>query len=190
MSSCSGFPEFFAHATLFCCPAHTVFGSPSPGHGKEDLCTVLPAGTNKAPGTHERQWLGRNLALYAGCITNCIFGGFGTVDMRLKWLFCEVCGLQALFFWPSLRCSCSRSGQLCSGYFASSERHGHVPAKRKPNKASLQMDKTLGVHKIYQNRQTLSLFLGGCFVFRGAVWLIYNGRYFFCSQISVRFAKL
>ena len=75
MSRCSGFPEAFVHAALFCCPAHTVFGSPSPGHGKEDLCTVLPAGTNKAPRTHERQWLGRNLALYAGCITICIFRG-------------------------------------------------------------------------------------------------------------------
>lgn len=135
MSRCSGFPEAFVHAALFCCPAHTVFGSPSPGRGKEDL---LPAGTNKALGTHERQWPGCNFTLYVGCITNCIFGGFGTVDMRLEWLFCEVCGLQALFLWPALRCSCSRSGQLCSGYFATGERHWQISAKRKrkPNKAS------------------------------------------------------
>ena len=59
MSRCSGFPEAFVHAALFCCPAHTVFGSPSPGHGKEDRCIVLPTGTNKAPGIHERQWPGR-----------------------------------------------------------------------------------------------------------------------------------
>ena len=44
--------------------------SPSPGHGEEGL---LPAGTNKALGTHERQWPGCIFALYAGCITNCIF---------------------------------------------------------------------------------------------------------------------
>ena len=44
---------------FFCCSAHTVFGSPSPGHGKEDRCIVLPTGTNKAPGIHERQWPGR-----------------------------------------------------------------------------------------------------------------------------------
>ena len=59
MSRCSGFPEAFVHAALFCFPAHTVFGSPSPGHGKEDRCIVLPTGTNKAPGIHERQWPGR-----------------------------------------------------------------------------------------------------------------------------------
>ena len=66
------------------------------------------------------------------------FGGFGMVDIRLEWLSCEVCGLQALFFWPALRCSCSRSGQLCSGYFAAGERHWQVSVKRKrkPNKAS------------------------------------------------------
>ena len=46
-----------------------IFGSPSPGHGEEGL---LPAGTNKAPGTHEQQLPGCNLALYVGCITNCI----------------------------------------------------------------------------------------------------------------------
>ena len=47
-----------------------IFGSPSPGHGEEGLLT---AGTNKALGTHERQWPGCIFALYAGCITNCIF---------------------------------------------------------------------------------------------------------------------
>ena len=69
MSRFSGFPEAFVHAALFCCPAHMIFGSPSPGHGEEGL---LPAGTNKALGTHEQQWPGCNFALYAGCITNCI----------------------------------------------------------------------------------------------------------------------
>lgn len=99
---------------------------------------LLPAGTNKASGTHGRQWPGCNLALYAGCITNCIFGGFEAEEILPKWLFCEVCGPQALFLWPALRCSCSRSGQLCSGYFATGERHWQISAKRKrkPNKAS------------------------------------------------------
>ena len=82
--------------------------------------------------------LAAHFALYAGCITNCIFGGFETEEMLLKWLFCEVCGLQALFLWPAMRCSCSRSGQLCSGYLAAGERHWQISAKRKrkPNKAS------------------------------------------------------
>lgn len=82
--------------------------------------------------------LAAHFALYAGCITNCIYGGFGTVAMLQEWLFCEVCGLQALFLWPAMRCSCSRSGQLCSGYFAASKRRWQISAKRKrkPNKAS------------------------------------------------------
>lgn len=82
--------------------------------------------------------LAAHFALYAGCITNCIFGGFETEEMLLKWLFCEVCGLQALFLWPAMRCSCSRSGQLCSGYLAAGERRWQISAKRKrkPNKAS------------------------------------------------------
>ena len=82
--------------------------------------------------------LAAHFALYAGCNTSCIFGGFGMVDMWLEWPFCEVCGLQALFLWPALRCSCSHSGQLCSGYFAAGERHWQVSVKRKrkPNKAS------------------------------------------------------
>ncbi len=67
--------------------------------------------------------LAAHFALYAGCITNCIFGGFETGEMQPEWLFCEVCGMQALFLWPPLRCSCSRSGQLCSGYFAAGECH-------------------------------------------------------------------
>ena len=45
--------------------------------------------------------LAAHFALYAGCITNCIFGGFETEEMLLKWLFCEVCGLQALCLWPA-----------------------------------------------------------------------------------------
>ena len=98
----------------------------------------LPAGTNKVLGTHDQQWPGCIFALYAGCITSCIFGGFETGEMLLKWLFCEVCGPQALFLWPALRCSYSRSGQLCSGYFAAGERRWQISAKRKrkPNKAS------------------------------------------------------
>ena len=82
--------------------------------------------------------LAAHFALYAGCITSCIFGGFETEEMRLEWLFCEVCGPQALFLWPALRCSYSRSGQLCSGYFAAGERRWQISAKRKrkPNKAS------------------------------------------------------
>ena len=66
------------------------------------------------------------------------FGGFETEEMLLKWLFCEVCGLQALFLWPAMCCSCSRSGQLCSGYFAAGERRWQISVKRKrkPNKAS------------------------------------------------------
>ena len=98
----------------------------------------LPAGTNKVLGTHDQQWPGCIFALYAGCITSCIFHMLGTVDMLSKWLFCEVCGLQALFLWPALRCSYSRSGQLCSGYFAAGERRWQISAKRKrkPNKAS------------------------------------------------------
>lgn len=65
------------------------------------------------------------------------FEGFGTGEMQPEWLFCEVCGMQALFLWPPLRCSCSRSGQLCSGYFAAGECYWQVSAKRKrkPNKA-------------------------------------------------------
>ena len=39
MSRCSGFPEAFVHAALFCCFAHTVFGGPSPGHG-ESMCQL------------------------------------------------------------------------------------------------------------------------------------------------------
>lgn len=82
--------------------------------------------------------LAAHFALYAGCITSCIFGGFGMVDMQPEWLFCEVCGLQALFLWPALRCSCSRSGQLCSGYLVAGERRWQISVKRKrkPNKAS------------------------------------------------------
>lgn len=163
MSRCSGFPGAFVHAALFCCSAHTVFGGPSPGHGKEELCIVLPAGTNKAPGTHERQWTGCNFALYVGCITNCIFGGFETGEMQLKWLFCEVCEMQALFFWPSLRCSCSHSGQLCSGYFAAGERHWQVSVKRKrkPNKASLWTGKALGAIRYIKIAKLTNLFLEG-----------------------------
>ena len=36
-------------------------------------------------------------ALYTGCITNCIFGGFEAEEILPKWLFCEVCGPQVLF---------------------------------------------------------------------------------------------
>ena len=92
---------------------------------------LLPAGTNKVPNTHGRQWPGCNFALYAGCITNCIFRRLGTGEMLLKWLFCKVCGPQALFLWPPPRCSCSHSGQLCSGYFAAGERHWQISTKRK-----------------------------------------------------------
>lgn len=58
------------------------------------------------------------------------------MDILPKWLFYEVRGLQVLFLWPALRCSCSRSGQLHSGYFAACERTGRFPQKWKPNKAS------------------------------------------------------
>lgn len=111
------------------------------------LAVLLPVTERKAYDPLERTKhrvpvtgndLAAHFALYARCITNCIFRGFGTVAMRPEWLFCEVCEMQALFFWPSLRCSCSRSGQLCSGYYAAGECHCQVSVKRKrkPNKAS------------------------------------------------------
>lgn len=135
MSRCSGFPEAFVHAALFCCPAHTVFGSPSPGHGKEDLCTVLPAGTNKAPGIHERQWLGRAFGsvcwVYHKLYLSVALGWWICCPNRCLWRFCEVCGPQVLFLWPALRCSYSRSEQLHSGYFEAGECHWQVSSKRK-----------------------------------------------------------
>lgn len=107
MSRCSGFPEAFVHAALFCCPAYTVFGSPSPGREREDMTRR----NDKAQHTHERQWPGCNLALYSGCITSCIFrgllSGMSCINRRL-WRFCEVCGPEALFLWPAHRCSYSR----------------------------------------------------------------------------------
>ena len=62
------------------------------------------------------------------------FGGFMAgircMNRRLR-RFCEVCGPQALFLWPALCCSYSRSGQLHSGYFAACERTGRFPQKGK-----------------------------------------------------------
>ena len=72
MSRCSGFPEAFVHAALFCFPAHTVFGSPYPGHGKEDY---YPLERTKRRVSMSGNGLAAHLALYAGGITSCIFRG-------------------------------------------------------------------------------------------------------------------
>ena len=86
MSRCSGFPEAFVHAALFYCSAHTVFGGPSPGHGKENLCANSLTGRNKVTDT---PCPSRSLD-QSRCITNCIFWGLYGRNPLSKSLFMAV----------------------------------------------------------------------------------------------------
>lgn len=98
MSRCSGFPEAFVHAALFYCFAHTVFGGPSPGHGKENLCANSLTGRNKVTDT---PCPSRSLD-HSRCITNCIFwGGFMEETRclnRCLWRFRKTFGTETLSF--------------------------------------------------------------------------------------------
>ena len=96
MSRYSGFSRIFCSRGSFLLPCSRGFGVPSPCHGKKDLCTVLPAGTNKAPGTHERQrpsWAFCSVcwAYHKLYLSEALGWWICCLNRRLL-RFCEVCG--------------------------------------------------------------------------------------------------
>lgn len=66
-----GFSRSLCSCGSFYCSAPTVFGGPSPGHGKENLCANSLTGRNKVLDT---PCPSRSLD-HSRCITNCIFWG-------------------------------------------------------------------------------------------------------------------
>lgn len=73
VSRCSDFPEAFVHAALFCCPSHTVLVSLLPVTERKSHVLYCSLERTKRRIPMSGNVLDANFALYAGCITNCIF---------------------------------------------------------------------------------------------------------------------
>lgn len=121
-----GFSRSLCSCGSFYCSAHTVFGGPSPGHGKENLCANSLTGRNKVPDTpcpsrsldHPRAvcWVYYELYLLGGfmeetrCPNRCLWRfrkTFGTETLS----FCRCCTVRItecsqMNKWYSQTCKC------------------------------------------------------------------------------------